>query len=105
MTRAACMMHHTFMNHRLLDFVRRALLMQPPEPVSRKRRPSQIWEVGPEAAMKYRARKRMSRGCGSTLKKTARALRIEAGVRPLKYEVLGKRERLAAFARELVARI
>lgn len=85
------------MNHALLDFVRRVFLFtQSPEKVSRKRRPSHVDETGIEAAAKYLARKRLHRGSGSTLRKVQRSMRIEAGLRPLTYEVLGKRERAAA---------
>lgn len=49
-------------------------------------------ETGPEAAEKYRNRRKYHAGHGSSLRKLQREFRIEAGERPLKFDVLGPRE-------------
>jgi len=55
-----------------------------------KHRALLAFETGPAAAATYRLKH--PRG----LRQLQRYLRIEAGLRPLKFEVLGKRERKAA---------
>ena len=57
-----------------------------------KRRPIADLAVGLEAATKYRGKHPGFNRVGS-LKKVSRALRIEAGLRPFKFDVMGKRER------------
>ena len=55
-----------------------------------KRKPLGVAETGPDAAAKYRLRHPLAAG---KLRQAMRAARIEAGLRPLKFDVPGKRER------------
>lgn len=83
----------------LIGFFQQAFFAQQqsaPLKVSRKRRPYLDPATGAEAAMKYLGRKRLNRGSSSTLRKVQRAMRIEAGLRPLTFDVPGKRERAEA---------
>lgn len=59
-----------------------------------KRHPTADAATGPDAAADYRVRH--IRG-NSSLRKMMRLKRIEAGKRPLKYDVPGKRERKIAL--------
>ena len=60
--------------------------------------------TGPEAASDYLHRRRLDGGSASTVRKLARANRIEAGLRPVRFSTKSKRElkqerRAAARAR------
>jgi hypothetical protein len=60
--------------------------------------------TGMEAAGKYRLRKRFEAGRASSVHKLDRAARIEAGLRPLTFDLPTKRERkIAAKAKRRAA--
>jgi predicted nucleic acid-binding OB-fold protein len=78
---------------RLFESIRNAFAGRQSQELA-KRKYSLI-ETGPEAAQTYLNKKRLYLGRGSSLKKLQRHARIAAGLRPLRYETLSKRERKA----------